>query len=162
MTSLHRPPPPLTPTPARGAAARISFRQPVTEVGFVDAGWWPRSRDLRAELPALLELLWTACRDVDRVSYNMPFWEPAPRLMQVAGRVVRLGGFRTHDHSLLTLFDSSGREHIDIVVVPPEADADFAERVLELAGGVGSVERPARILELAAAPAGKLARSDAV
>jgi hypothetical protein len=92
-----------------------------------------------------------ACRDVTHVTHNLTFWEPAPRRLQVEGRVIRLDGFRTHDPLLITLFDSSGREHIDILVVPPESDADLAERVLRLAGGVGSTERPARILELAAA-----------
>jgi hypothetical protein len=126
-------------TPA-AAPARISFRQPVTELGYVDAGWWPRSRELRAELPSLLDVLWTACRDVNRVSYGMPFWEPVPRRMRVEDRVVSLRGIRGQDPSLLTLFDSAGRDHVDILVVPPEADATFAERVLELAGGMGSLE----------------------
>jgi len=34
----------------------------------------------------------------------------------------------------------------------PQTDADFAQRALDLAGGVGGIERPGRILELAAAP----------
>jgi hypothetical protein len=153
MTSLHRPSPSPTPTPTADGDARISFRHPVTEAGFVDAGWWPRSLDLRAELPPLFEVLWTAGRDVDRVSYSLAFWAPVPRQMRVAERVVRLGGFHAQDPSLLTLFDSSGREHVDILVVRPEADADFAMRVLQLAGGAGSIEQPDRILELAAAPA---------
>jgi hypothetical protein len=150
MSTLHRSSPTLEPTSAPDVAARISFRQPVTEVGVVDAGWWPRSRELRTELPALLDVLWTACRDVNRVTYSLPFWEPAPHRMQVQERVVSLRGRRGQDPALLTLFDSSGREHIDILVVPPEADAPFAERVLQLAGGIGSVEPPIRILELAA------------
>jgi Family of unknown function (DUF5994) len=148
--------------PVPDGDARISFRHPVTEAGFVDAGWWPRSRDLHAELPALLEVLWTAGRDVDRVSYSLAFWEPAPRQMRVAERVVRLGGLHAQDPWLLTLFDSSGREHVDILVVRPEADADFAMRVLQLAGGAGSIERPDRILQLAAASVGDSSRSDAV
>jgi len=153
MTTFHRPSSKLAPTPRPDA--RISFRQPVTEVGFVDAGWWPRSRDLRAELPALFDVLWTACRDVDRVSYNLPFWEPVPRRMQLEERVVRLRGLRGQDPLLLTLFDSSDNEHIDVLVIPPETDAAFAERILQLAGGVGSVDPPGRIFELAATLAGK-------
>ena len=74
--------------------------------------WWPRSRELRTELPALLDVLWTACRDVNRVTYSLPFWEPVPRRMQVQQRVVSLRGRRSQDPSLLTLFDSSGREHL--------------------------------------------------
>jgi hypothetical protein len=151
MNSLNRPSR-LLPSPP-GGAARISFRQPVSELGVVDAAWWPRSRELRAELPSLLDVLWTACRDVDRVGYNLPFWEPVPRRMRVNDRLVRLRGYRSKGPALLTLSDSSGREHVDILVVAPEADADFAERILHLAGGVGSLEPPGRILELAAEPA---------
>ena len=81
MNSLSRPSSPL-PSPL-GGAARVSFRQPVSEIGVVDAAWWPRSRGLLAELPALFDVLWTACRDVDRVGYNRPFWEPVPRRMRV-------------------------------------------------------------------------------
>jgi hypothetical protein len=97
-------------------------------------------------------VLWTACRDVTRVSYNVASGEPPPRRLQVEGRLVRLGGFRGQDPLLLTLFDQSGREHIDVLVIPPETAADYAQRALDLAGGVGSIERPGRILELAAVP----------
>jgi len=160
MTTSHGPSPGLTPTPTASGEARISFRQPVTEAGYIDAAWWPRSRDLAAELPALFDALRTAYRDVDRVSYNVPFWKPTPRRMQIDKRVVRVRGYHVQDPLVLTVFDSSGDEHIDILVVRPEADADFAERVLRLAGGVGSIEQPDRILKLAAMPDGKPARSD--
>jgi hypothetical protein len=118
MTALSRPSPPFTTTPAPNGGVRISFRQPVTEAGFVDAGWWPRSRALTVELLPLLDVLWTACRDVTRVSYNVASWEPAPRRLQVEGRLVRLGGFRGQGPLLLVLFDRSGREHLDVLVIP--------------------------------------------
>lgn len=154
MATSPRPSPRLTPQSVASGEARISFRQPVGESGYIDAAWWPRSRDLAAELPALFDVLWTAYRDVDRVSYNLPFWEPTPRRMHIDERVVRVCGFHIQDPLVLTVFDSSDDEHIDILVVRPEADADFAERVLRLAGGVGSIERPDRILKLAATPEG--------
>jgi hypothetical protein len=160
MTTSHRPSPPLTPTPTASGEARISLRQPVSEAGYVDAAWWPRSRDLAAELPALFDALWTARRDVDRVSYNLPFWEPTPRRMHIDERVAHVHGYHIQDPLVLTVFDTSGDEHIDILVVRPEADADFAERVLRLAGGVGSVERPDRILKIAATPDRKPAWSN--
>jgi hypothetical protein len=118
MTALSRPSPPFTTTPAPYGGVRISFRQPVTEAGFVDAGWRRRSRALTVELPPLLDVLWTACRDVTRVSYNVASGEPAPRRLQVEGRLVRLGGFRGQDPLLLTVFDRSGREHLDVLVIP--------------------------------------------
>jgi hypothetical protein len=90
-----------------------------------------------------------------RVSYNLAFWDPAPRRMQLDGRLVHLGGFHGQDPLLLTVVDASDQEHIDLLVVPPEADADFAARTLALAGGAGSPGRPDRILDLAAAQAGE-------
>jgi Family of unknown function (DUF5994) len=160
MTTLHRPSPPHTRPPTSSGEARISFRKPVSESGYVNAAWWPRSRDLAAELPALFDVLRTAYQDVDRVSYNLPFWQPTPRRMRIDKRVVRVRGYHIQNPLVLTVFDPSGEQHINILVVRPEADADFAERVLQLAGGVGSLEQPDRILKLAAMPDGKSARSD--
>jgi hypothetical protein len=160
MTTLHRPSPHRTPPPTSSGEARISFRQPVSESGYIDAAWWPRSRDLAAELPALFEVLRTAYQDVDRIAYNLPFWQPTPRRMHIDERVVRVRGYHIQDPLVLTVFDLSGEQHINILVVRPEADADFAERVLQLAGGVGSLEQPDRILKLAATPEEKSARSD--
>jgi Family of unknown function (DUF5994) len=160
MTTLHHPSPPRTPPPTSSGEARISFRQPVSKSGYIDAAWWPRSRDLAAELPALFDVLRTAYQDVDRIAYNLPFWQPTPRRMQIDERVVRVRGYHIQDPLVLTVFDLSGEQHINILVVRPEADADFSERVLQLAGGVGSLEQPDRILKLAATPDEKSARSD--
>jgi hypothetical protein len=148
MTTISEPHPP--PVPALHAGARISFRQPVSEAGFVDAGWWPRSLDLTVELPPLLDVLWTAFRNVTCVSYNLEFWDAAPRRIEVEARVVRLAGFSRQSRLLVTLVDSWGREHIDVLVIPPHTDVDVAERALALTGGAGSIERPQRIMELAA------------
>jgi hypothetical protein len=75
-------------------------------------------------------------------------------------RVVRVRGYHIQNPLVLTVFDPSGEQHINMLVVRPEADADFAERVLQLAGGVGSLEQQDRIVKLAAMPDGKSARSD--
>src|SRR6185503_17877724 len=65
------------------SAARIRFRQPVSTAGYVDAAWWPRSLDLTAELPALLDVMWTAGREISRVTYSIAGWAPAPRRLRV-------------------------------------------------------------------------------
>ena len=80
-----------------------------------------------AQDDALLDVLWTACRNVTRVSYNLEFWDAAPRRIEVEGRVVRLGGFRRQSPLLLSLVDTWGREHIDLLVIPPQTDVDVAE-----------------------------------
>lgn len=127
----------------------MSFRQPVSRSGSIDAGWWPRSRDLTAELPALLDVLWTASREIMRVAYSIEFWDEAPRKITVEGRVVRLGGFHTQDPLVLSVVDARNVDRIDFLVIPPETGAQIAERALELASETNGASTAARILELA-------------
>jgi hypothetical protein len=87
----------------------------------VDAAWWLRLRELEAELPGLLDVLWTAARAVDRVSYPIGAWLPAPRRLGIEGRGVWRGGFTLQGPSMICLRDAWGAERIDILVIPPEA-----------------------------------------
>lgn len=137
------------PTPWPQDGARVSFRQPVSTAGFIDAAWWPRSLDLLVELPPLLEVLWTADREVRRITYDIAAWDPAPRRLQIRGRSVRLGGFNNSDPLTVRLSDPWGRERIDILVIAPMTDPGTAQRALLLAGQAGSTYRAGQILALA-------------
>jgi uncharacterized protein DUF5994 len=134
--------------------ARVSFRQPVSSSGAIDAAWWPRSADLIAEVPALLEVLWTAGREVRHVTYNLDAWDPAPRRARIEGHMIRLGGFATSDPLTVTLTDLWGRERIDVLVVPPATDPAVAQQVLRLASVADSAYTAGELLAKAAAPAG--------
>lgn len=135
------------PPPSPVASARVLFRQPVTEDGFLDAAWWPRSHDLTAELPALMDILWLASRDVMRVSYALDFWDPAPRRLSVTGRIVRLGGFHTQMPGLLTLIDAWGRDRINVMVIPPDTDPAIANQALTLVAGKPNSDHPDQVLQ---------------
>jgi hypothetical protein len=126
--------------------ARLSFRQPVSGAGFVDAAWWPHSQDLVAELPALLDVFWTAGREIVRVSYSMEFWGPQPRQVLIHGRTVKLGGHRVQSPLLIALLDSWGREYVDVLVVAPQTAPEVAARALEIASRPGGTERPDEIM----------------
>lgn len=126
--------------------ARFSFRQPVSTAGYVDAAWWPRSLDLTVELPPLLDALWTAGREINRVTYSLRAWVPAPRRIEVDGRTIRLGGFTTSDALMVRLSDAWGRERIDILVVPPSTDPAAAQRALLISAREDSHTRAAEIL----------------
>jgi uncharacterized protein DUF5994 len=130
-------------------AARVSFREPVSSDPHVDAAWWPRSRELQAELPGLLDVLWSAGREVSRVSYASHSWLPVPRQLRIEGRRVRLGGFVHGDQSMISLRDSAGAERIDILVIPFDADAGTAASAMEIAGRSGRNERAAAMLATA-------------
>jgi hypothetical protein len=132
--------------------ARIRFRQPVGTSGFIDAAWWPRTRNLTEELPLLMDVLWAAARNVNRITYHLGTWEPAPRRMQIRGRTVRLGGFATSDPGTVRLSDPWGRERIDVLVIAPETDPAVAERVFAIASHTDNPYTAAEILARASAP----------
>lgn len=130
--------------------SRISFRQPVSTAGFVDAAWWPRTRDLTVEVPPLMDVLWTAGREINRVTYHLGTWDPAPRRMQIDGRTVRLGGFTVGDPHMITLSDPWGHERVDILVIAPDTDPARAQRIFDLASDSAHLYRGGEILERAA------------
>ena len=134
-------------------AARVSLRQPFSRAGFVDGAWWPRSHDLVAELPGLLDALAAAGHQTARVSYNLAAWADAPRRMQVHGRKVRLGGFRTGDPLAVSAVDTSGRRHIDLMIIAPDTDAATADRAMHLAGLADSSARAGEIMAQAGSAA---------
>ena len=121
---------------------RVSFRQPVTHGGYVDAGWWPRSWDLSAELPALYESLWTAGRDITRIAYNLDTWNPAPRSMIIEGRLLHLGGYHHQSPLMLSMSDARHNDTADLLVIPFDTDEAIAERLLELASEPDNTNRP--------------------
>jgi hypothetical protein len=135
--------------PGSGQAARVSFRQPVSTAGFIDGAWWPRTLDLATELPPLLDVLWSAAREITRVSYHLGSWEPVPIRLMVESRSVRLGGFQVQSPLLLSLRDSSGRERIDLLVIAPDTDPATAERALDLASQADQPLRAAELLQRA-------------
>lgn len=146
---------PGTPTTSAssGTPARIGFRQPVSSAGYLDAAWWPRSRDLTAELPGLMAVLWTAGREVNRITFNLHTWNAAPRRMQIEGRTVRLGGFASGDPVTIRLSDPWGKERIDVLVIDPDTDPAVAERIFTAVEKADNPYRAHEILEHAAEPA---------
>jgi Family of unknown function (DUF5994) len=132
------------------AAARITFRQPVSPTGFIDAAWWPRTTDLTAELPEVLTGLWSVGREIFRISYSLDVWDRAPRRLWVHGRQVRLGGFTTIDPLTAVFSDARGKDHIDALVIPPATDPDIAHRAMTIASEAGDPCRAAEIMDRAA------------
>jgi hypothetical protein len=143
--------------PARAAAAdqarehSITLRRAAAAGGFVDGGWWPRSLDLIAELPALLMAVEAAgYGEVRRISYALTAWDgQPPRRSTILNRVVKLGGFHSQDPAEITLIDSSGCKRITLMVVSPGTDPAVARRALAMASLNGDQHRAHEILELA-------------
>ena len=114
-----------------------------------DGGWFPRSRDLAVEVPELVAELDRRGIRVERFTYPLDAWSPAPRKVVVQGRVVRTGGFRSMDRQVVCLTWEGGRRRADLLVVPPETDVLTGARALRLAVRRGLPPSPQMVLAAA-------------
>jgi hypothetical protein len=113
--------------------------------GYVDGAWWPRSRDLTAELPALFTALATQLGAITRIAYNLDEWQPANRRFETGGTRVKLGGFHSQSADTIDVTSSGGRR-VTLLVVPPETPADDAQKISLAAAEGGNVERADTLL----------------
>jgi hypothetical protein len=125
-----------------GIDVRVSFRDDAgSDDSAFDGAWWPRSRDLA-------ELERRGVR-VERFTYALGPWEPAPRKLVVNGRVVRTGGFRSMDPQIVCLTWHGGQRRADLLVVPPETDVLTGARALRIGTRRGLPRSPQMVLAAA-------------
>ncbi len=113
---------PVAPVPS-APALRMSLAPLGSAPALLDGAWWPRSRDLGAELPQLVAALDPLWGRITRVTVNPTHWPAAfPRKVPVDGHVVKVGWFLAEQdpHQLLLLSYRTSRW--DLLVVPPETD----------------------------------------
>ncbi|MEU2263664.1 DUF5994 family protein [Streptomyces sp. NPDC019645] len=118
--------------------ARLSLTPKTTLAGRLDGAWWPRSRDLEAELPPLAAALDETWGRITRVTVNPDRWPVIARKVSVAGHVVHVGWFtEQHPDKLILLSYTTGRW--DLLVIPPETEPGAAARLMAAAAVPGSV-----------------------
>ncbi|MGW8396101.1 DUF5994 family protein [Streptomyces lydicus] len=106
-----------------------------TPGALLDGAWWPRSRDLAAELPALTAVLDPLWGRITHVTVNPTLWPVIPRKVPVEGHVVSVGWFNGEQdpHKLLLLSYTVGRW--DLLVIPPQTDPAIATWLMTAATG---------------------------
>jgi hypothetical protein len=109
--------------------ARLRLKEVTVSRGLLDGAWWPRSRDLERELPALAALLDPMWDRITRVAVNPLHWEALPRKVAVAGHVIKVSWFTPEldAHKMLLLSYAVGRW--DLLVIPPETGSAAAHRL---------------------------------
>lgn len=121
-----------TPSPASPQAgaleARLELKPDGFRSGFVDGGWWPRSRNLEEQLPALLAALRERLGRVESVSYHLGDWEKPPRRVSLDGVVVRLAGYRFQPAGSIDVIARDRR--VTLLVIGPEQSEQVAHRAL--------------------------------
>ncbi|SES41500.1 DUF5994 family protein [Lentzea albida] len=108
---------------------RLRLRPKALATGYVDGAWWPRSRDLAAELPALLAVLTVRLGEIPRVSYNLTEWESAPSEVAAGGVRVRLSGFWSRPPHTVDVV-AADRRRLTLLLVPPGTSASAAQHAM--------------------------------
>ncbi|MEU0189422.1 DUF5994 family protein [Streptomyces afghaniensis] len=129
------------------SAPRLSLAPVGPAPALLDGAWWPRSRDLGAELPSLAAVLDPLWGRITRVTVNPTHWPTVPRKAPVAGHVVKVGWFLPEQdpHELLLLSYRVGRWNL--LVVPPQTPPDSAARLMAAASDPFGTSTASRLME---------------
>ncbi|MFI6009626.1 DUF5994 family protein [Streptomyces sp. NPDC051243] len=132
------------------SSPRLSLAPAGPAPALLDGAWWPRSRDLAAELPALTAVLDPLWGRITRVTVNPTHWPVVPRKVPVAGHVVKVGWFRAEQdpHELLVLSYRRGRWNL--LVVPPQTAPVSAAWLMAAASDPLGTSTASRLMEEAA------------
>jgi hypothetical protein len=129
---------------ARPGCALLRLETTESRKGVLDGAWWPRSRDIGAELPVLLSALVAHLGPVSRVGLDAAVWEGLPTRIVVDDHVVRVDSFPVGDDTVL--ITRGDRDIFSLLVVPPDAAPDAARSAMAQAVRVDNVSDAEQIL----------------
>jgi hypothetical protein len=112
--------------------------------GVLDGAWWPRSRDIGAELPGLITALTEYLGPITRVGLDAGAWEGLPTRMTIDDRVVHIDSFSSGDDTVL--ITRGEQDLFSLLVIPSHAAPDAARAAMAEAVRAGSVTEAERIL----------------
>jgi hypothetical protein len=130
--------------PQEPGAVVLRLETTASRVGAHDGAWWPRSRDLTAELPALITAVAEHVGPVERVGLDAAAWDDVPGRMMVDGRVIHMDWFPVGDDTVI--LTRGAHDHFLLLVVPPEADPAAAHAAMAAAVLAGASDSAHQIL----------------
>jgi hypothetical protein len=143
------------PVDAPASEVRLALKPFTLHPGMVNGAWWPRSRDLARELPALIAVLDESWGQINRVTVNVRMWPQIPKKVRTGQHIVRVGWFDAeqdpHDLCLISYSFAPGRW--DLLVVPPETEPERAAQLMAAASDVGDKQTASALLARAGDPA---------
>ncbi|MEU9378991.1 DUF5994 family protein [Streptomyces sp. NPDC048255] len=117
--------------------------------GLMDGAWWPRTRAIETELPALISVLTGYLGPITRVGMDASAWNSLPPRLVIDGRVVHLDSDPVGDDTVL--ITRGDNDHFALLVVPPNTTADAAREAMARAVRADNITQAAQIL-VAATP----------
>ena len=112
--------------------------------GILDGAWWPCSRDIAAELPALVSALTEYLGPVTRVGLDAGAWDALPTRLLVDDRVVHIDSFPVGDDTVLVT--RGDQDHFSLLVIPPHATPQAARIAMAEAVRVDNITQAEQIL----------------
>lgn len=128
----------------RPGCALLRLETTQSREGVLDGAWWPRSRDIGAELPALLSALIGHLGPVTRVGLDTAAWEGLPTRIVVDDRVVHVDSFPVGDDTVL--ITRGDQDIFSLLVVPPNAAPEAARAAMAQAVRADNISRAEQIL----------------
>ncbi|MGW2567455.1 DUF5994 family protein [Streptomyces sp. NPDC001537] len=128
----------------RPGSALLRLETSASHEGILDGAWWPRSRDIGAELPALLSALTEHLGPVTRVGLDATAWEGLPTRIVVSDHVVHVDSFPVSDDTVL--ITRSEGDLFSLLVVPPDTPPEVARAAMAQAALAGNVSEAGQIL----------------
>ncbi|MCX5377385.1 DUF5994 family protein [Streptomyces sp. NBC_00091] len=112
--------------------------------GLLDGAWWPRTRDIETELPALISTLIGHLGPIARVGVDAAAWNGLPTRLVIDDQVVHLDSDPVGDDTVL--ITRGDNDHFALLVVPPETTADAAREAMARAVRADNITEAAQIL----------------
>ncbi|WP_079405632.1 DUF5994 family protein [Streptomyces sp. 3211] len=112
--------------------------------GILDGAWWPRSRDIETELPALISVLTEHLGPITRVGVDASAWNGLPTRLVIDDQVVHLDPDPVGDDTVL--ITRGHNDHFALLVVPPDTTADAAREAMARAVRADNITQAAQIL----------------
>ncbi|MEU2440002.1 DUF5994 family protein [Streptomyces rubradiris] len=128
----------------RPGCALLRLETTASREGVLDGAWWPRSRDIGAELPALLSALVAHLGPMTRVGLDAAAWEGLPTRIVVDDHVVRVDSFPVGDDTVL--ITRGDGDIFSLLVVPPDAAPDAARAAMAQAVRADNTSQAEQIL----------------
>jgi hypothetical protein len=112
--------------------------------GVLDGAWWPRSRDIAAELPVLIAALTEYLGPVTRVGLDSSAWEELPTRLTIGDRVVHIDSFPVGDDTVL--ITRGDQDLFSLLVIPPHATPEAARAAMAEAVRADNLAQAEQIL----------------
>ncbi|MCT7657234.1 DUF5994 family protein [Mycobacterium deserti] len=109
---------------------RLALCDRSEDPGAVDGAWWPRTLELRTELPDLIAVFGRLIGPVRRVVFDPTTWMPAPSRIIRGSTVISVDPYAMVARDTILLVGTHARDAV-LYIVPPSTAGSGADGILQ-------------------------------